>query len=88
MYTYMLIDLYTHAIFIQNTCLYINYIKYIVLYLSKLTDTRRVLYNKLVTLSSIQFVLPVHSLNWNLGMRAEEKGEKIKKKQRAGEHDR
>lgn len=63
MYTYMLIGVYAHEIFIQNTCVYINYIKYTVLCLSKLTDTRIVLHNKLMTLSLIQFVLPVHSLN-------------------------
>lgn len=84
----MLIGVYTHEIFIQNTCVYMKYIKYVVLCLSKLTDTRIVLHNKLMTLSSIQFVLPVPSLNWNLEMRAKEKGEKIQKETKSREHDR
>lgn len=73
-------------------CAYLKYTKHIIC-LSKLMETRLVLHNKLITMFSVQIMLPVYSLSWNLRMRGEEKGEKSYKKkkgtkERAGERER
>lgn len=79
----------THIIYEKYMCMYEIYEIHCSLSLSKLTDTRIVPPNKFITLSSIQIMLPLYSLNWNLRLREEEEGEKSthtqkKRKERQG----
>lgn len=81
MYTYLCVYIHIQNIYRAHMCVCIKYTKYMICF-SKLMGTRLVLHNKLITMSSIQIMLPVHSLSWNLRMRGEEKREKSYKKEK------
>lgn len=92
MYTYLCVYIHIQNIYRAHMCVCIKYTKYIICF-SKLMGTRLVLHNKLITMSSIQIMLPVHYLSWNLRIRGEEKREKSYKKKKgtkktAGGHKR